>query len=354
MDVAPRSDGLDEVPQDRRPPEVLHEPAERRIATLTRPLDARFVEPHRDVSALVQSLGEPDVVGMGVGQDTGRDVRPVVAQGIEALEQLFRMGGQARIDDGELVGPFDEIPVDALASAPMYAIGDLGRWFEWCHSRVTTCGVRSGGSSLTPIAARRTLATRFEGEDVNRYHISGYRDDAAIHARPAFGALFPTATDWVTTGRIEYEAWKRLRTFSIIGNSLRFSGIPSSHSPDWDLYLLVDGWLGFGPTDASDDPRTVGLSTCHTIPGRNSEVGGFSIMITRTRASLSFPFVWALRIRRARYQLKKSVPRGLGPSVCGNSKSPPTAIDQGTSRISSVRSKNRRPRSARPPVASVW
>jgi hypothetical protein len=88
MDVAPRSDGLDEVPQDRRPPEILHEPAERRIATLTRPLDARFVEPHRDVSALVQSLGEPDVVGMGVGQETGRDVRPVVAQGIEALDQL--------------------------------------------------------------------------------------------------------------------------------------------------------------------------------------------------------------------------------------------------------------------------
>nr|WP_318570945.1 hypothetical protein [Salinigranum marinum] len=77
---------LDEIAEDCRAPEVLQESGQRWITARSGTSSSRLVQPDRDGGRCSQLFGEPDVVRMGMRQQTRVDVGKLVVQRSQPVE----------------------------------------------------------------------------------------------------------------------------------------------------------------------------------------------------------------------------------------------------------------------------
>jgi hypothetical protein len=79
-------------------------------------------------SALVETIGEADVIGIAMGEDDSADVVERASHRPELGDELSPVTGQTGVDNGDLPRFLHEIDVDEVGTDAMEEGGKLHLW----------------------------------------------------------------------------------------------------------------------------------------------------------------------------------------------------------------------------------
>ncbi len=107
-------------PEER--PDLDRPPAAARLLHLApRPRHIGLVDVHGHAELAMEPAGEPDVVGVPVGEHGTADVRHRAAHGGELRHEVAELAGHAGVDDRDRPALLDEIAVDEAVAEPAQA-----------------------------------------------------------------------------------------------------------------------------------------------------------------------------------------------------------------------------------------